>query len=226
MHVDEPGERIGAVARALRPAKHFDLFDIEQRRDGANTAEIDIVDNEPNGWIWRALVLRKLADATNLEITRPVTVAGPVQVGHELGQLLEMLHGELIDRLLIEDRDYGRQFRGCPFAIVGRYDNFFDRLLCERYRQGKKTQREARAEPSPGMFDWKHREILFLRRHYPDQVLRVSVLTRLSIRATDLRPFDHPCDGHHYTPNKGLYLSSLAIRLEVSPIRPRLAYCP
>jgi len=28
--------------------------------------------------------------------------------------------------------------------------------------------------------------ILFLRRHYPDQVLRVSVV--------DLRPAGHPCD--------------------------------
>jgi hypothetical protein len=31
-------------------------------------------------------------------------------------------------------------------------------------------------------------------RHYPDQVLRVSVLTRLSLRVTDLRSFDHPCE--------------------------------
>ncbi len=69
-HDDEAAERIGAVVQALRPAQHFDAIDIERRRGHAHAAEIDIVDQEADGRIRRALPLLALTDAANLEETR------------------------------------------------------------------------------------------------------------------------------------------------------------
>jgi hypothetical protein len=57
-------------------------------------------------------------------------------------------------------------------------------------------------------------EILFLRRHYPVQVLRVSVYSRQVVRVTDLRPNrqmtpGHPCDVSYDTANYGARCSSI-----------------
>ncbi len=35
LHVDEPGQRIGAIQGALRPAQNFDPIDVKQRGGGA-----------------------------------------------------------------------------------------------------------------------------------------------------------------------------------------------
>jgi hypothetical protein len=85
-----------------------------------------------------------------------MTVTGPVQVGHELDQLLEMLHGCLVDSLLIQNRDDGWQFRSRAFAIIGRDDNFFQNLLRGRRGRKYKNGQAAKSETSPENFAWKH----------------------------------------------------------------------
>ncbi len=70
VELDQAGERIRAVARALRPAQNLDLLDIEQRRRHADAAEIDVVDQESDRRVGRALVLLELADPAQLEVAR------------------------------------------------------------------------------------------------------------------------------------------------------------
>src|SRR5690606_23062354 len=82
-HVDEPAERVRAVARPLRTAQHLDALDVEQRRDGADRREVDVVDQETDRRIRRALVLLELADAAQLKVPRSGPFAGPIEVRHE-----------------------------------------------------------------------------------------------------------------------------------------------
>jgi hypothetical protein len=88
---DQSGERVRPVDRRLRAAQHLDPRDVEQRRGGTESAERDVVEDEPDGGIRCALVLLQLADAANLEVTRPRRVAGPVEVRHQRQHVLEML---------------------------------------------------------------------------------------------------------------------------------------
>ena len=46
LHIHEPSQRIRAVATALRTSQHHDLLHVEQGRERADTAEIDVVDQE------------------------------------------------------------------------------------------------------------------------------------------------------------------------------------
>ncbi len=93
LHLDQPAERIRPVARALRAAQHLHLLHVECRGDHADAAEVDLVHQETDGRIRRALVLLELADAPQLEVARARTRAGPGQRGNLRQQLLEMDHG-------------------------------------------------------------------------------------------------------------------------------------
>ena len=53
------------------------------------------------------LVLLEFADAANLKVACPVSVAGPVQVRNNADQFFEMLGRELLDVLGIEHRNAG-----------------------------------------------------------------------------------------------------------------------
>jgi len=47
-HVNEAGQGVCPVAASLRPAQNLDLLHIEQGRDRTDTAEIYVVDQEPD----------------------------------------------------------------------------------------------------------------------------------------------------------------------------------
>jgi hypothetical protein len=79
-HVDQAAERVRAVARALRPAQHLDAVDVEQRADAAEPREVDVVDDEADRRVRRAVVLLELADAAQLEVARARAFAGEIQV--------------------------------------------------------------------------------------------------------------------------------------------------
>src|SRR5208282_6630687 len=97
-HVDESGERIGAVYGPLGSMQHFDMVDIEQGRRHPESAEIDVIDQEAHRWIRSALILLQLADAANLEIARQRGIAGPIEVRYQRQYVLEILPAGIAQR--------------------------------------------------------------------------------------------------------------------------------
>ena len=95
LDLDEAAERVRAVARALGSAQHLDLLDVEGRRDHADAAEVDLVDEEADRRIRRALVLLEFADAAELEIARPRACAGPGKRRQLRQEFLEVNHGRI-----------------------------------------------------------------------------------------------------------------------------------
>ena len=77
LHLDDATERVGAVSRALRTPQHLDLLDIEERCRHADATQVDVVDQETDRRVGRALVLLEFADAAQLEIARPRTCRRP-----------------------------------------------------------------------------------------------------------------------------------------------------
>ncbi len=49
LDVDQPCQRVGAVACSLRAAQYLHLLDVEQCHDGARATEVDVVDDDTNG---------------------------------------------------------------------------------------------------------------------------------------------------------------------------------
>ena len=105
LELDQAAERVRAVARALRAAQHLDLLDVEQRGDHADAAEVDLVDQEADRRIGRALVLLELADSAQLEVARARAGAGPGQRRKLRQQLLEVHDAGLVHRRPSEHRD-------------------------------------------------------------------------------------------------------------------------
>jgi hypothetical protein len=108
LHIHEAGQGVRPVARSLRPSEHLYLLHIEQGRNRADAAEVDIVNEKTDRRIWRTFVLLELAYAANLEIPRPVSVTGPVEVRYVKNQFLEVLYCRLLDRFAIEKRNGSR----------------------------------------------------------------------------------------------------------------------
>ena len=133
-HTDDPGERIGAVGRALRAAQHLDLLDVEGRRRHRDTREIDVVDQEADRGIGRPLVLVEFADATQLEIAWPGGARRPVEVRHERHHILEMLQPCVDDGPLRQDRDARRQHVGGRIAQARSDDQHLVEILRARNR--------------------------------------------------------------------------------------------
>ena len=125
-HIDQAAQRIGAVPAALRTTQDFHRPDVEQGRHGADATEVDIIDDEADRRVRRALVLLELTHAANLEIASPVTVAGPAQVRHDVDEFLEVLHRRRLDECRIEDADAGRQLGDGALAKVRRDDDLVD----------------------------------------------------------------------------------------------------
>ena len=179
-HVDESGQCVRAVTRTLRPTQDFDLLHVEQCRNSANAAEVNVIDQEADGWIRCALVLLKLANATHLEIAGTVAVTRPVQVWDRVDQLLEMLHGHALDFFAIEHSDAGRHVGCGALAKICEHNDLVDGVG----RPGTGRKDAGKRGEIPQSFDFIH--IPFLRRHYPVQVLRVP--------DKDLRPKATPVD--------------------------------
>ena len=97
LHIDESRQCIRAVAGTLGTSQNLYALDIERRRNRADATEIDVVDQETDGWVGRALVLLQFADTADLQVPRTMAVARPVQVRHHVDQFLEVLHRELPD---------------------------------------------------------------------------------------------------------------------------------
>ena len=143
-HIDEPAERIGAVASALRAAQHLDAIDVEQGRDAAETREVDVVDDEADRRIRRAVVLLELADAAQLKVTRARALARKVQVGNAADRFFEVLLRRGTKLGTIEHADADRQIFDARFAKIGRDDDLFERhgllgLSSRELRQRKRN---------------------------------------------------------------------------------------
>ncbi len=176
MHGDQTAERISAVAGALRTAQHFNVIHIKQRSNRADATEIYVIDQKADRGIRRALVLIQLADAANLEVTRAIGIARPIEVRHQTDHVLEMLlasgvqgcrvqhrdaGGNLLDGLITQQRrgddDLWQNVTGCISGVVC--------MGCG----GKRSK-----EPNRNECGYHARiHTCSLRRHYPDQVQRV-----------------------------------------------------
>ena len=86
-----PASALAPIARALWTAQHFDLLDIERRGGHADAAQVDVVDQEADGGVRRALVLLQFAYAAHLEIARARRATRPVQVRDQAEHVLEVL---------------------------------------------------------------------------------------------------------------------------------------
>ncbi len=150
LNVNEARKPVRSVARSLRTAQHLDLLDVEKCRHHADSAEIDVVDNESDRGVRRSLVLLALTDTANLKIARTRGLTGPIQVRHEQHHILEMLHTRVCQRIGIEHGNAGRELRRCPLAPIGRDDDFFgDRLLCPR-SEGEQQNRSDKQDSHGG----------------------------------------------------------------------------
>ena len=105
LHVHESGQRVCPIARALGASQYINLLHVEQGCDCADAAEVDVVDQEADGRVRRALVLFKFADSANLQIAGAMAIARPIDVRQGINQFFEMLYRLLLNRLLIENAD-------------------------------------------------------------------------------------------------------------------------
>ena len=140
--VDQPAERVRAVARALRAAQHLDAVDVVERADAAEPREVDVVDDEAERGVRRAVVLLELADAAQLEVARARALAREVQVRHLADRLLEVLDCRRAELLAVEHADARRELGDLCVAELGRDDDLVGRRwlrhrpLRERRRRG------------------------------------------------------------------------------------------
>ena len=88
--VDQPRERVRAVTRPLRPAQHFHLLDVEQRRHGADAGQVDAVHHQADGRVERLAELAALPDTPKLQEAGPGRALRVVDVRHHVEDLLEM----------------------------------------------------------------------------------------------------------------------------------------
>ena len=129
-HVDEAGQRVGAVQRALRPAQHFHLLDIEQPRDGADAGQIDAIDEQAHRGVQRLLELAAFANAAQLQKARPRCALGEVQVGDGVEHVVQVLGLAPGDGVGIEHGHARRHARKVRIAQGGGDDDLFDDLVC------------------------------------------------------------------------------------------------
>ncbi len=106
--------------------QHLHLIDIEQRRRGPQSAEVDVVDQESDRRIGRALILLQFAYAANLKVPRPRGVARPVEIGNERQHILEMLPARIVECLVGENRRAARQLARRDRPQCGGDDDFVE----------------------------------------------------------------------------------------------------
>jgi hypothetical protein len=137
---DQSRERIRAVRRALRTTQDFDALHVRQGRRHADTGEVDAVDEEAHRRVRRALPLRKIADAAQLEIAWPRGSGGPVEVRHEAEHVLEMVHARDFECLRSEHRRARRQIPQFAIAQFRGDHDLFERWIGRRGRDCHKQE--------------------------------------------------------------------------------------
>src|SRR5690606_29819265 len=88
----------------------------------------------------------ELADPAELEVPRTRAFAGVVQVRHLHRELLEVLHGAVVERRRIEHRDGDRHLERGLLAEVGGDDDLLERIArlgLNGERQWKRGERRA-----------------------------------------------------------------------------------
>jgi len=130
LHVDQAGERVRAIPRALGAPQHIHLLDVEERRGAAQAGQVDVVDQESNRRIRRALVLLEFADATNLQVSRAIAITRIRQVRHKRDQFLEVLHARVANRRAVEHGDTCRHSLRAGLAKCGHDELVYVDDLC------------------------------------------------------------------------------------------------
>jgi hypothetical protein len=164
------------------------LLQVEHRADPADARQVDVVHDEPDRRVRRALVLLQLADAAQLEIARPRAVARIVHVGHQRDEFLDVLQCGRGDRLAVQHRQRCAEVQRLGVAECGDHDllegagrhrRLFGGLGPAGGRQRERSHQCRQqdclvahvqdlnrfrdpVEPSAGIFS---RNFLFLRRH-------------------------------------------------------------
>ena len=132
---NESRQCVGAVEVALGTAEHFDLLDIEQRRNAPDPAEVHAVDEQPHRRIQRLGELAALPDTPNLEESRPRSAVGQIQVRRRRNHLLEVRSVALTNERFIEHRHAGRHVLDFRFPQVPVDDDLVDLLGGRRVGQ-------------------------------------------------------------------------------------------
>src|SRR6185503_15457139 len=109
--------------------------------------EVDVVDDEADRWVRRAVVLLELADAAQLKVTSPRAFSRQVQVRDAANHFLEVLLRRGFELFAIEHGDADREILDARLAKVGRDDDLLGTLgLRERgMRSRRRNDSERRA---------------------------------------------------------------------------------
>ena len=130
--VDQPRERVRAVPRPLRPAQHFHLLDVEQRRHGSDAGQVDAVHHQANGRVERLAELTALPDTPELQEAGPGRALRVVDVRHHPEDLLEMRRTAPRDSFRRHDGDAPGHPGQLVAAEGGADHDFLDDLFARR----------------------------------------------------------------------------------------------
>ena len=142
----------GTESGALRAAQHFHLSRVEQVGGISGAADFEIIDRQAHRRVVLGLaVLFQVPDAAHLQEAASGGAAGPIDVGREAEQLLDVTSGPVGGRLAAEHRDAARLLHQRS-AVEGRGDDdlLFDSLFGhragdrQRQEQGGAEHRERR----------------------------------------------------------------------------------
>ena len=127
--VDQAGQGVGPVQRALRPAQHLDLLHVVQAGHGAGAGEIHAVDDQAHRRVQRFLELAAFADAAQLQKARSGRALGEVQIGDCAEHVVQVGCRAGSDFGGAEHADAGRHVAQAVVAEGRRDDDLFDRQL-------------------------------------------------------------------------------------------------
>src|SRR5690606_28635830 len=147
LQVDQAGEGVGSVARALRSHQDFHLFHIVEHGGGADAGKVHTVDQHAYRGVEGAGILAAFADAADLVEARARAARGEVHVRRVEQQLFEVQGIAAGDQCLIKHAGAGGQVLQRAAAEVGGDDDFLDgglrlaggRKCAERAGKGKRN---------------------------------------------------------------------------------------
>ena len=129
LHKDQTGQRVCAIATALRTPEDFNLLNIEKRRNCANSAEVDVIDQEAYRWIRRTFILLEFTNTADLKKPGAVSVSRPIDIGKGINQFFEMLNSRLLDHCTVKNRNTKRHLGDASLSKVCSDYDLFERFF-------------------------------------------------------------------------------------------------